>query len=101
MVVGYRLGPVSYRLVMLVFKSPWVTMFNIAEQDMVAPELLQKDCNGPMLALALAERLDSEEARRIQTEAQFQAVAKMGRPDGDPADKAAEAVLMLLLERAA
>ncbi len=75
--------------------------FNIAEQDMVAPELLQKDCNGPMLALALAERLDSEEARRIQTEAQFQAVAKMGRPDGDPADKAAEAVLMLLLERAA
>lgn len=101
MVVGYRLGPVSYRLVMLVFKSPWVTMFNIAAQDMVAPEYLQTDCSGPMLASAVADRLDSEELRRIQIEAQYQAVAKMGRPDGDPADKAAEAVLKLLSERAA
>jgi lipid-A-disaccharide synthase len=101
MVVGYRLGPVSYRLVMLVFKSPWVTMFNIAAQDMVAPEYLQTDCNGPVLASAVGDRLDSEELRRIQIEAQYQAVAKMGRPDGDPADKAAEAVLKLLSERAA
>lgn len=101
MVVAYRLGPVSYRLAMLVFKSPWVTMFNIAAQDMVAPEYLQTDCNGPMLASAVADRLDSEELRRAQVAAQFQAVAMMGRPDGDPADKAADAVLKLLAERAA
>lgn len=101
MVVGYRLGPVSYRLVMLVFKSPWVTMFNIAAQDMVAPELLQADCNGPMLASAIGDRLDSGELRAAQIAAQFEAVAKMGRPDGDPADKAAEAVLKLMAERAA
>jgi len=101
MVVGYRLGPVSYRLVMLVFKSPWVTMFNIAAQDTVAPELLQTDCNGPMLASAIGDRLDSEELRRSQIEAQYRAVAKMGRPDGDPADKAAEAVLKVLAERSA
>jgi lipid-A-disaccharide synthase len=101
MVVGYRLGPVSYRLVMLVFKSPWVTMFNIAAQDMVAPEFLQTDCNGPMLASAIGDRLDSGELRAAQIAAQFQAVAKMGRPEGDPADKAAEAVLRLLADRAA
>jgi lipid-A-disaccharide synthase len=96
MVVGYRLGPVSYRLVMLVFKSPWVTMFNIAAQDMVAPEFLQTDCNGPMLASAVGDRLDSEELRTAQITAQFRAVAKMGRPEVDPAELAADAVLKLL-----
>ncbi|RYF93246.1 MAG: lipid-A-disaccharide synthase [Caulobacteraceae bacterium] len=99
MVVAYRLGPVSYRLAMLVFKSPWVTMFNIAAQEMVAPELLQTDCNGPMLAAAVAERLDDETLRQGQIEAQFDAVARMGRPQVDPAELAADAVLKLLAER--
>ncbi|NBB17228.1 lipid-A-disaccharide synthase [Caulobacter sp. SLTY] len=101
MVVGYRLGPVSYRLVMLVFKSPWVTMFNIAAQDEVAPELLQTDCNGPQLAAAVAARLDDEALRNGQIDAQFEAVRKLGRPEIDPSELAADAVLKLLAERAA
>lgn len=101
MVVGYRLGPVSYRLVMLVFKSAWVTMFNIAAQDMVAPEYLQNACNGPMLASAIGDRLDNESLRTAQIAAQYEAVAKMGRPTVDPAETAADAVLKLLAERAA
>ncbi|MBX3480943.1 MAG: lipid-A-disaccharide synthase [Caulobacter sp.] len=100
MVVAYRLGPVSYRLAMLVFKSPWVTMFNIAAGRMVAPELLQYDCTGEKLAAAVAERLDDEALRKAQIADQFAAVEMMGRPDGDPADKAAEAVLKLLADRA-
>jgi len=101
MVVGYRLGPVSYRLVMLVFKSPWVTMFNIAAQREVAPELLQADCTGSKLAAAVAARLDDEALRRAQVEAQFEAVRKLGRPEVDPAELAAEAVLKILAETAA
>ena len=101
MVVGYRLGPVSYRLVMLVFKSPWVTMFNIAAQDEIAPELLQDDCEGAKLAAAVAARLDDEALRNAQIDAQFEAVRKMGRPEIDPSELAADAVLKLLMERAA
>lgn len=101
MVVAYRLGPVSYRLAMLVFKSPWVTMFNIAAGKSVAPELLQYDCNGPKLAAALAERLDDPALSAIQVAEQTKAVSLMGRPDGDPATRAADAVLSFLASRAA
>jgi lipid-A-disaccharide synthase len=101
MVVAYRLGPVSYRLAMLVFKSPWVTMFNIAAQEMVAPELLQLDCNGEALARAVADRLDDPAMRQAQIAAQFAAVQKMGRPEVDPAEVAADTVLRILAERAA
>ncbi|MDH4387074.1 MAG: lipid-A-disaccharide synthase [Caulobacter sp.] len=101
MVVAYRLGPVSYRLAMLVFKSPWVTMFNIAAGRSVAPELLQNDCTGPKLAAALAERLDRPAALAVQAAAQTEAVVLMGRPDGDPSTKAADAVLSYLASRAA
>jgi lipid-A-disaccharide synthase len=99
MVVAYKLGPLSYRLAMLVFRSPWVTMFNIASQDMVAPELLQDDCTGPKLAAAIAQRLDDPALRDAQTDAQFEAVRKLGRPQGDPAELAADAVLKVLAEK--
>lgn len=101
MVVAYRLGPVSYRLAMLVFKSPWVTMFNIAAQKTVAPELLQYDCTGPKLAAALAERLDNPGLRSLQVAEQARAVSLMGRPESDPATRAADAVLSFLASRAA
>ncbi|MBI1406936.1 MAG: lipid-A-disaccharide synthase [Caulobacter sp.] len=101
MVVAYRLGPVSYRLAMLVFKSPWVTMFNIAAGRMVAPELLQYDCTGEKLAAAVAERLDDEALRQAQIADQFAAVEKMGRPAVDPSETAADTVLRILADRAA
>jgi lipid-A-disaccharide synthase len=101
MVVAYRLGPVSYRLAMLVFKSPWVTMFNIAARKTVAPELLQYDCTGPKLAAALAERLDNPGLRSLQVAEQAKAVSLMGRPESDPATRAADAVLSFLASRAA
>lgn len=99
MIVAYRLGPVSYRLVKLVLRSPWITMFNIAAQDMVAPEFLQGDCNGETLARAVAERLDDPGLRERQTAAQYAAIEKMGRPQHDPSELAADTVLKLLAER--
>lgn len=101
MVVAYRLGPVSYRLAMLVFKSPWVTMFNIAAGRMVAPELLQYDCTGEKLAAAVAVRLDDKALRQAQIDDQLAAVEKMGRPAVDPSETAADTVLRILAERAA
>ena len=99
MVVAYRIGAASYAILKLIFKSPWVTMFNIAAKDFVAPEFLQAECTADRLAAAVAERLDDPAMRKAQVEAQNAALALMGRGGPDPSDKAADTVIKLLAER--
>lgn len=98
-VVAYRLGPVTYALLKPLIRTRYITLFNIAAQDFVAPECVQKDCNGPALAQAVAERLDDAGLRRVQVAAQFEALDKMGRGGPDPSEAAALAVLKILGER--
>jgi lipid-A-disaccharide synthase len=95
MVVGYRLGPVTYAILKRLIRTKYVTLFNIAAQDFVAPELIQDACNGPALAAEVARRLDDAELRRTQVERQSAALLKMGRSGGDANEQAAEAVLGL------
>jgi lipid-A-disaccharide synthase len=99
MVVGYRLGPVTYAILKALIRTKYVTLFNIAAQDFVAPELIQHDCNGPALAREVALRLDDPALRARQTERQSQALLKMGRGGPDPSEAAAEAVLDLVVRR--
>jgi len=99
-VVGYRLGPVTYALLKRLIRTKYITLFNIAAQDFVAPELVQNDCNGPALAREVATRLDDPAARHAQVEAQYAALDKMGRGGPDPSEAAAEAVLKLVAARA-
>jgi lipid-A-disaccharide synthase len=99
MVVGYRLGPVTHALLKLLIRTRYITLFNIAAQGFVAPELVQGDCNGPALAHAVAERLDDAGLRRVQVEAQYAALGKMGRGGPDPSEAAAEVVLKIVAER--
>lgn len=101
MVVGYRIGGLTYAILKLIFKSPWITMFNIAARDFVAPEFVQDRCNGPALAGAVAERLDDPALRDRQIAAQNAALAAMGRGGPDPSETAATAILKLLAERPA
>ncbi|MGZ6020384.1 MAG: lipid-A-disaccharide synthase, partial [Phenylobacterium sp.] len=101
MVIGYRLGPVTAWIVQnLLLRTRWVTLFNIAAQDFVAPELIQKFCTGPILAREVAKRLDDAELRSRQVLAQYAALDKMGRGGPDPSEAAADAVLKLVAERA-
>ena len=93
MVVGYRLGPVTYAILKRLIRTPYVTLFNIAAQDFVAPELIQDDCNGPRIAREIALRLDDAGARERQVAAQYKALDKMGRGGPDPSEAAALAVL--------
>jgi lipid-A-disaccharide synthase len=93
MVVAYRLGPVTYAILKRMIRTPYITLFNIAAQAFVAPELVQADCNGPALARAVAERLDDPELRARQAARQDQALDKMGRGGPDPSEAAAQAVL--------
>ncbi|MFN3584715.1 lipid-A-disaccharide synthase [Phenylobacterium sp.] len=101
MVVGYRLAPLTYAILKRLIRTKWVTLFNIAAKDFVAPELIQDACNGPALAREVALRLDDAELRRRQVERQYEALAKMGRGGPDPNEAAAQAVLEMLGKRAA
>jgi lipid-A-disaccharide synthase len=99
MVVGYRLGPVTYAILQRLIRTKYITLFNIAAQAFVAPELVQAECTGPKLAREVALRLDDAELRRRQVLAQYAALDRMGRGGPDPSEAAADAVLTLLSER--
>ncbi|PZQ57261.1 MAG: lipid-A-disaccharide synthase [Phenylobacterium zucineum] len=99
MVVGYRLGPMTYAVLKRLIRTKYVTLFNIAAQDFVAPELIQDDCNGPALAREIALRLDDAGLRDTQVARQNAALLKMGRGGPDPSDAAAGAVLDLVHAR--
>jgi lipid-A-disaccharide synthase len=96
MVVAYRLGPVTYAVLKRLIRTKYVTLFNIAAQDFVAPELIQADCNGPALAAEVALRLDDATLRAQQVERQNAALLKMGRGGPDPSEAAADAILALV-----
>lgn len=98
-VVAYRIGAATYAILKLIFKSPWVTMFNIAAKAFVAPEFLQADCTAANLARAVAERLDDPALRAAQVAAQNAALDLMGKGGPDPSEKAADAILTLLDRR--
>ena len=87
----------THAILKRLIRTKWVTLFNIAARDFVAPELIQEDCNGAALAGEIRLRLDDPDLRARQIAAQSQAVLKMGRGRvGDPDDAAAVAVLKLI-----
>jgi lipid-A-disaccharide synthase len=96
MVVGYRLGPMTYAILKRLIRTRYVTLFNIAAQDFVAPEMIQDDCNGPALAREVALRLDDPVLRAAQVERQNAALDRMGRGGPDASEAAAEAILAIL-----
>ncbi|TAL35774.1 MAG: lipid-A-disaccharide synthase [Phenylobacterium sp.] len=96
MVVAYRLAPLTYAILKLLIRTKYVTLFNIAAQNFVAPEMIQADCNPPALAREVALRLDDPALRAGQVERQSEALMKMGRGGPDPNDAAADAVIALV-----
>lgn len=100
MVVGYRLGRVTHGLLKWLIRTPYITLFNIAAQEFVAPELVQDECNGPALAAAVEARLADPQLRERQIRRQFEALDLMGRGGPDPSEAAADAVLGVLERRA-
>jgi lipid-A-disaccharide synthase len=100
MVVGYRLGALTHLILKRLITTRYITLFNIAANQEVAPELVQDACTGQALAAALAPRLDDPALRAAQIAAQNVALDKMGRAEiGDPAERAADAVIDLLHAR--
>jgi lipid-A-disaccharide synthase len=99
MVVGYRLGPLTHAILKRLIRTPYITLFNIAAQAFIAPELVQDECTGPKLAKEVALRLDDAALRERQVAQQYAALDRMGRGGPDPSEAAADAVLKLLEAR--
>jgi lipid-A-disaccharide synthase len=96
MVVAYRLGPVSYRIARRIVRTRYITLFNIAADAPVAPELIQQECNGRRLAEEVALRLDDPGLRKRQAAAQLQALDLLGRGRPPPTQAAAEAIARIV-----
>jgi lipid-A-disaccharide synthase len=96
MVIGYVTGKITFSLLKAMFVPRWVTLFNIAADDEVAPEFLQDDCTGEILAAQIGLRLDDPGLRARQVAAQSAALDRMGRGMPDPSEAAASALLDFL-----
>lgn len=96
MVIAYKLDPITYEVAKHIIRTPWITLFNIAARDRIAPEFVQGDAEPATLAKAVAERLDDPVLRARQVERQNAALDRMGRGGPDPSERAADAVLKLL-----
>jgi lipid-A-disaccharide synthase len=95
-VIAYRLDRATYWVARRIVRAKFITLFNIAADEAVAPEFIQGECTGPKLAAALAARLDDPALRARQIAAQFDALDRMGRGGPDPSEQAADALLEIL-----
>ena len=94
MVVGYRLSPLSYKLLSRLVKVPWVALPNLLAQKALVPELLQDDATPEALGAAVLERMENpEERERLQ-----QAFTELHESLRRNADERAAAAIAGLLE---
>ena len=100
-VVGYRLGAFTYAILKRLVTTKYVTLFNIAADEEIAPEFIQASCTGKKLAQAVEERLTNPELRARQVQRQHAALQVMGRDQvRNPSAYAAEVILGFLKHRA-
>jgi lipid-A-disaccharide synthase len=91
-VVGYRMGWLSWQLASSMLRSKWATLMNIVADAEVAPEFLQSRCTPETLSAAALPILRDPAARAAQVAAQNRALDRMGRGGRPAAEIAADAV---------
>jgi len=99
MVVAYRLDPLTYRAAQVLIRTPYIALFNVEAQRFIAPERVQGECTGPVLARDLGRLLDDPQLREEQAKAQLETVQRLRQGIDDPAGAAADAVVDLLSRR--
>lgn len=100
MVIAYRIDGLSYVLMKRLVTAKHITLFNIAADQRIAPELIQNDANPQRLAQAVGRLLRDPEAAADQARRQTEALALMGRGGADPSQLAADAVLRVVVDKA-
>ena len=93
MVVGYRVGDMTYAILKRLMRAKFITLLNIAAGREVVPEFLQSRCTGEALATAIEPLLSSPELRGAQIADQTRGLDLMGRDIADPSERAAQAII--------
>lgn len=95
MVVGYRLDPLSYRLLkwLDLIRVPHIAMANLLAGERLAPELIQEDCRPELLGPAVLGLLDDPERIAVIQRRYGQIHRTLRR---GASAKAAEAVIALV-----
>ena len=62
MVVSYRLGWLTYRLVSSFIKTPFISIPNLLAGKMLVPELVQSDATIPKLTEAVRQSLTEDQS---------------------------------------
>lgn len=101
MVVAYRVGALTHLILKRLIATRYITLFNIAAGEEIAPEFVQGECTGENLAKAVADRLRDPALRASQAARQNEALTLMGRGSPDPSQTAANAVIALLASKKA
>jgi len=99
MVVGYRLGALTYALVRPFVRVRFITLANILLDRPAVPELIQGACTGAALASAALPLLCDEAARAGQKRDLAEAMSKLGVGGEAPSLRAARALLTFARER--
>ena len=94
MVVGYRVGPVTWAIASRMVRVPWVSMPNLLAGEEVVPEFLQNDLTPDAVAGALGHWLDHPDTVAVLRE-RFMAAHKDLRRD---ASRSAATAIARLLE---
>ena len=95
MVVGYRVGWLTYMLARPLMNVPFITLINLVLGREAIPELIQFDCTAAKLANAVRPYLTKSEPRIAQIAAMEEALAALGEGEEAPSLRAARAVYAL------
>lgn len=95
MVIGYILGPITAFWARRVVTTPYISVLNVAAQDMLIPERVQEACRPEQLAADVVRLFNNDEARRQQLSA-FRRLLPELLGHEDPAELAAREVFALI-----
>lgn len=95
-VTAYKLGWLTWAIIRAfgVMKAPFISLVNIAANEMLVPEFVQTRCRGGLLANEVAALLDDPE-RRDSLHTRLAAATEKLRGEGDASENAAETVFRL------
>ena len=100
MVIAYRIDGLSYALMKRLVTAKYITILNLAADEMIAPEFIQHDATPDRLVEAVQPLLTDPARAADQAQRQTAVLDRMGRGGPHPSELAAEAVIEVLNRRA-
>ena len=97
-IIAYRVNPLSAWLARRLIRVSFVNLVNLILDRPAVPEFLQQDCRADLLAAAVETLWQDGDARRRQTDAAGEALARLGLGGPPPSRRAARAVLDIIFK---